>query len=119
MFQNCSSLATLDLSSFDTSKVEEMNNMFDGCSSLTILDLSSFDMSCLSLSGEMFYGCSSLETVYFRTEDDAKKVASTGGITEDIPRGINFVNKATGEIFATSGAPQVSDRKSTRLNSSH
>ena len=25
------------------------------------------------------------------------------------PRGINFVNKATGEIFATSGAPQVSD----------
>ena len=60
MFRGCSSLAALDLSSFDTSRVWTMDSMFRGCSSLTTLDLSSFatsevmDMDC------MFYGCSSL-----------------------------------------------------------
>ena len=45
MFQNCISLTNLDLSSFDTSNVTDMDYMFHGCSSLTNLDLSSFDTS--------------------------------------------------------------------------
>ena len=42
MFLNCSSLTSLDLSSFNTSKVTTMERMFDLCCSLTSLDLSNF-----------------------------------------------------------------------------
>ena len=45
MFNCCSGLTTLDLSSFDTSNVVDISDMFAGCSGLTSLDLSSFDTS--------------------------------------------------------------------------
>lgn len=45
MFYGCSSLASLDLSSFDNSSAASMSFMFSGCSSLASLDLSSFDTS--------------------------------------------------------------------------
>ena len=35
MFHSCSSLTSLDLSSFNTSKVTNMSNMFSDCSKLT------------------------------------------------------------------------------------
>lgn len=45
MFSGCASLTTLDLSSFDTSNVEDISSMFEGCNSLTeikgIIDLKS------------------------------------------------------------------------------
>ncbi|MBQ8196205.1 MAG: BspA family leucine-rich repeat surface protein, partial [Oscillospiraceae bacterium] len=62
-FYGCSSLTSLDLSSFDTSKVTNMNNMFYNCSSLTSLDLSSFDTSMVTDMGAMFNGCSSLTSL--------------------------------------------------------
>ena len=34
MFYGCSSLQSIDLSSFNTTNVKDMNWMFDGCSSL-------------------------------------------------------------------------------------
>ena len=43
MFQYCTGLEKLDLSSFDTSKVTNMELMFDHCTSLEYLDLRSFD----------------------------------------------------------------------------
>ena len=69
MFENCSSLKTLDLSTFDTSNVEAMgtryNNdgMFQGCSSLTSLDLSNFDTSNATSMSYMFKDCSSLTSL--------------------------------------------------------
>lgn len=39
MFSYCSSLTSLDLSSFDTSQVTDMDRMFVDCSSLTNLDM--------------------------------------------------------------------------------
>ena len=39
MFYNCASLATLDLSSFDTSNVETMADLFTGCSRLAEVTL--------------------------------------------------------------------------------
>ena len=47
MFYDCSSLISLDLSNFDTSNVESMDNMFDGCISLEYIDLRSFSESKL------------------------------------------------------------------------
>ena len=63
MFSGCSSLASLDLSSFNTSNVMDMRSMFNGCSSLTSLDLSSFNTSNVTDMSVMFSGCSSLASL--------------------------------------------------------
>lgn len=60
MFNDCSSLTSLDLSSFNTSNVDIMNDMFYGCSSLVNLNLSSFNTSNVRYMPNMFNGCSSL-----------------------------------------------------------
>ena len=60
MFGGCSSLISLDLRSFNTSNVNDMNYMFGGCSSLISLDLSSFNTSNVIYMNYMFDGCSSL-----------------------------------------------------------
>lgn len=63
MFRGCSSLASLDLSSFNTSSVTNMSDMFYRCSSLTSLDLSSFNTYNVTTMYEMFYYCSSLTSL--------------------------------------------------------
>ena len=63
MFQSCSSLTTLDLSSFNTSNVTDMVSMFSDCPKLTNLDLSSFNTSKVTNIGHMFSNCSSLTTL--------------------------------------------------------
>ena len=67
MFSGCSSLTSLDLSSFNTSNVKYFgyggrsdNGMFANCLSLTLLDLSSFNTSQVTDMNSMFNGCSSL-----------------------------------------------------------
>ena len=61
MFKDCSKLATLDLSSFDTSKVTDMGSMFSGCSSLsTVYASNGFGVSAVTSSRDMFSGCSAL-----------------------------------------------------------
>ena len=63
MFAYCSSLTSLDLSSFNTANVTNMGAMFDDCSSLTSLDLSSFNTANVTIMGEMFDDCSSLTSL--------------------------------------------------------
>lgn len=53
MFENCSSLKTVDLSGFNTSKVITMNSMFSG-TGLTELDISQLDMGKIVYKGSMF-----------------------------------------------------------------
>ena len=87
MFSNCTSLETLDLSSFNTEKVTSMATMFEnsknlrsiklpkgfigssvtnlkatfsGCESLTELDLSGSNSENVKDMSEMFYGCRAL-----------------------------------------------------------
>ena len=62
MFYGCSSLETLDLSNFDTKNVTNMEYMFKGCSALNTLDLSSFDTKNVTNMQSMFNGCSALKT---------------------------------------------------------
>lgn len=54
MFFGCSSLASLDLSGLDTSKVTDMRQTFRDCTSLASLDLSGFDTSRVTAMGGMF-----------------------------------------------------------------
>ena len=63
MFENCSSLTSLDLSSLNTSSVTNMGFMFSGCISLTSLDLSHFNTGNVTNMYDMFAGCSSLTTL--------------------------------------------------------
>ena len=73
MFNDCSSLAILDLSSFNTSQVTDMSYMFGepfyGCSSLTNLDLSSFNTLNVTDMGYMFSVCSSLTSLNLSSFD--------------------------------------------------
>ena len=91
MFSGCSSLSSLDLSSFDTSSVISMGNdysygydyrygggMFSGCSSLSSLDLSSFDTSSATGMSYMFDGCSSLSSLDLSSFDTSKVTAMSG-----------------------------------------
>ena len=60
MFMGCSSLQDLNVSSFNTSKVTNMRSMFNECSELTSLDVSGFDTRKVTDMDRMFQGCSSL-----------------------------------------------------------
>ena len=63
MFYEDSGLESVDVSAFDTSKVEDFKCMFDGCAKLKSLDLKHFDVRAGRNFSSMFYGCSSLESL--------------------------------------------------------
>lgn len=63
MFQKCTSLVDLNLSSFKTSNVTNMSNMFNECSNLKNLNLSNFDTSKVLYMNHMFNVCNSLTSL--------------------------------------------------------
>ena len=63
MFQDCSQLISLDLSSFDASKVTGMSSMFFNCANLKYLNVDNFNTINLVNMNSMFYGCKSLTTL--------------------------------------------------------
>ena len=72
MFEDCSSLTSLNLSNFDTSKVTNMFKMFFFCSALTKLDLSNFNTSKVTDMTSMFISCSSLTNLDLSNFDTSK-----------------------------------------------
>lgn len=72
MFDSCSALTSLDLSSFDTSNVTSMSGMFEHCSGLISLDLSGFDTSNVTDMAFMFLECSSLTRLDMSNFDTSK-----------------------------------------------
>ncbi len=85
MFSGCSSLETLDLSSFNTDNVTDMAQMFSDCSSLETLDLSGFNTANVTEMEYMFNGCSSLETIY----------VSNGWTTDNVKSGDDMFGDCT------------------------
>lgn len=63
MFQNCQSLTSVDLSSFNTSKVEAFSSLFSYCKSLTSVDLTNWDLSMVVDTNQMFAFCENLTEV--------------------------------------------------------
>ena len=61
MFTHFTGMTDIDLSSFDTSEVEDMNSMFYFNFALEKLDVSGFDTSRVRTMREMFDNCSSLK----------------------------------------------------------
>ncbi len=110
MFQNMSSLSSVDLSGFDTGNVTDMSYMFSGCTALssisglggfdtsmvvnmsfmfyecealTSLDLSSFDTSCVTDMSSMFNECFLLETIYASPSFVTGRVSSSTSMFYD------------------------------------
>lgn len=67
MFNHCTSLASIDLSGFDTKKLEDTYGMFSSCESLEELNLTSFDTQSLKDTEGMFRYCSLLRSIYINT----------------------------------------------------
>ncbi len=63
MFQMCSSLENVGVTSWDTSRVTDFADMFRECSSLSSLDAGNWDMSNATTLRSMFNGCSSLTSL--------------------------------------------------------
>ena len=74
MFAYCSSLQSIDLSSFNTTNVEVMRCMFFECSSLQSIDLSSFNTTNVKYMSDMFWGCSSLKKENVKIGSYGKKI---------------------------------------------
>lgn len=65
MFSNKDKIETIKISNnLDTSNVTDMRKMFFGCSSLAELDLSSFNTNNVTIMNNMFMGASNLKTIY-------------------------------------------------------
>ena len=63
MFMSCSNLTMLNLSTWNTGSVTNMYVMFSGCSNLTLLDLAGWNTGSVTEMQEMFINCSSLQTI--------------------------------------------------------
>lgn len=74
MFSFCSSLKSLDLSTFDTRNVAIMYGMFFGCDWLESIDLSSFDTTNVINTRWMFSFCRSLEKQNIKVGEKGTKI---------------------------------------------
>lgn len=63
MFMGCRSLTELDLSGFNTEKVQNMALMLEGCEALTTVNVSGFDTSGVTVMRGMFQECRSLKNL--------------------------------------------------------
>ena len=72
MFHNCKVLTSLNLSNFNTEKVTDMQGMFWECWDLTSLDLSNFNTENVTAMNYMFNGCSDLTSLDLSNFNTAK-----------------------------------------------
>jgi len=74
MFSRCSSLTSIDLSSFNSSNINDMVGMFSDCSSLKSIDLSSFNSSNINNLRGMIYKCPYLKKENIKFNNSDKKL---------------------------------------------
>ena len=84
MFHYLTSLASLDLSNFDTSKVTNIRSMFSYINNLTTLDLSNFDTSQVTDMRYMFLYMKNLTTLNL-SNFDTSKVTDMGYMFSGMP----------------------------------
>ena len=75
MFQGLNRLESIDLSNFDTSNVTKMESMFKGLNRLESIDLSSFDTSNVTNMGEMFAGDTQLSNIFVSNKWSISKLS--------------------------------------------
>ena len=93
MFNKCSGLTSLDVSSFDTSNVILMSSLFRGCSSLNSLDLSKWDTSKVTNMIGMFSGCDALKKITMKGCSEATRTKIQNQLTADGITGFTIVTE--------------------------
>ena len=111
MFNNCSALTSLDLSNFNTTNVKFMNYMFNNCSSLTSLDLSSFNTAKVTDMSYMFNSCYALTSLDL-SSFNFDKVQYFGDMFTDL--GKNAVNKPI-PVYVTAAGYNILKDKDTNI----
>ena len=108
MFEGCTQLTSLDLSSFNTEKVTSMSKMFHECSSLTTLNVSGFNTSNVTQMYRMFKGCSNLQSLDLsnfnvRRVNTAYELFTGDSKLTELRVGRDFVISALGSPGSSSG----------------
>ena len=68
MFEQCKKLVSVDLSNLNTSRVRDFSYLFSTCLKLTSVDLSGFDFSSATSFYRMFALCEKLTTIYCNSD---------------------------------------------------
>ena len=79
----CTQLESIDVNHFNTENVTSMNNMFSGCESLTELDLTNFNTTKVEDMGWMFCGCNSLSTISVGSDWSTARVVLSESMFEE------------------------------------
>ena len=79
LFRGCKALTAIDASKFNTTKVTDMSYMFDGCTNLRSVNISSFNTGKVTTMNAMFQECSSLSSISL-SNFDTSKVENMGGM---------------------------------------
>ena len=103
MFHTCEKLTSLDVSSFDTSNVTNMSCMFSDCSKLTELDLSAFNTEQVIDMFAIFIRCYTLKKIYVSERWTTSSVSESESM---------FTN--CNQIVGQSGTTYNSDRTDRR-----
>ncbi|EMF0465964.1 BspA family leucine-rich repeat surface protein [Enterococcus hirae] len=106
MFSGMSSVTSLDVSGFDTSNVTDMANMFRGMSSVTSLDVSGFDTSNVTTMENMFYNISSITSLDLSVFDTSN-VTTMQDMFKDTP----LAKLTLGDHFKAVGDTKLSAPK--------
>ena len=124
MFEDCSSLVSIDLSKMDTSSVKDMARMFYGCSSLTSLDVGNFDTSKVTDMSDMFNSCASLKNLNL-TSFDTKEVKDFGYMfnacksLENLDMSSFETPKATDMRYMFKGCEKITSLDISKLDTSN
>lgn len=117
MFDGCKSLASLDVSMFDTRNVLNMCNMFSGCSSLTELDLMNFSTSNVQTMDNMFAGNSSLVWIFADSKFSTASCTRGNGMfngCESLLGAINYDASKTDKNYANCSTGYFADKNKGR-----
>ena len=98
LFCDCAKLKDIDMSNFNTSKVEDMIGMFARDYALEYLDLMNFDVSSIKKISSIFSSCTSLKTIY-------------------VSNSFKFSNKLTDGAGMFTGATKLVGGNGTEFNS--
>jgi bacterial surface protein 26-residue repeat/bacterial surface protein 26-residue repeat/bacterial surface protein 26-residue repeat/bacterial surface protein 26-residue repeat/bacterial surface protein 26-residue repeat/bacterial surface protein 26-residue repeat/bacterial surface protein 26-residue repeat len=124
MFWTIEEVTDIDVSTFDTSAVENMYDMFSNTHNLISLDLSSFDTQNVTVMKDMFYNTYKLKTINL-SSFDTRNVADMRGMFKD-SRTLealdlsNFdTSKATSMTEMFSGASSLTSLNISNFNTSN
>lgn len=80
MFNSCKKLNKLTLGKFNTINVKSLEETFANCESLKIIDISSFDTKNVKFINLMFDNCKSLKQIIFPKDFNLENVINMGGL---------------------------------------